>query len=137
MYFEPLSIYFLANLFRIHIQILFIIPVNSRDIYQNRVPNFLNSKFVVDFKKIPTFVVWFKKNSQFMVRFDRSDFFWGHFACGSGEMAPWNSLGPFRQSHRRNGQGISPVGLAKCLDRTKPNRSVWSITDSVWFNFGF
>ena len=36
-------------------------------IYQNRVPNFLNSKFVVDFKKIPTFVVCFLKNSKFMV----------------------------------------------------------------------
>ena len=37
-----------------------------------------------------------------MVRFDRFDNFLGHFASGSGEMAPWNFLGAFRQSHWRN-----------------------------------
>ena len=59
-------------------------------------------------------MVWFKKNSQFMVRFDRFDYFWGHFASGSGEMAPWNFLGAFRQSHWRN--AFKP-------NRTKPDRT--------------
>ena len=37
-----------------------------------------------------------------MVRFDRFDNFLGYFASGSGEMAPLNFLGAFRQSHWRN-----------------------------------
>ena len=57
-----------------------------------------------------------------MVRFDRFDHFWGHFASGSGEMAPWNILGAFRQSHWRNAL-TEP-------NRTEPNRS-------IRFNFGF
>ena len=70
-----------------------------RAIYQIVVQNFQNSIFMVDFKKNPFFVVWFQKNSQFMVWFDRFDLFWSYFACGSGEMAPWNILGAFHQSH--------------------------------------
>ena len=65
----------------------------------------------------------------------------------------WLFLGPFRQWEWRNGpleyfKGISPVPLAKCFDRTESNRtdrfgsigsvrSVLTVTDSVWFNFGF
>ena len=71
---------------------------------------------MVTVEKIPFFVVWFEKNFQFMVRFDH---FWGHFASGSGEMAPWNFLGAFRQSHWRNASKPNRTES----DRTEPDRT--------------
>ena len=70
-------------------------------------------------KKIPN--LWFGLTDQNFWLFFR-----GHFACGRGEMAPYATLGHFAYptgEMAKPCQGISPVGQAKCLDRTEPTRS--------------